>query len=227
LGVALACALVGFIVGTSSLTALGLTISNNIIDIAGGRLFLTLLLGMIACLVLGMGLPTTANYIVTSTMIAPALIKMGVFPLAAHLFVFYFGIMADLTPPVCLAAFTGAGIAGGNPSSTGFQATRIALVAYLIPYTFIYTPTILLEKTEWLPLLILVIASIGGVIALAAALQGWMYRNLHFAARAVFMVTGFAAFWPDYRVKSVAAFFIVGAFLVLRKTARALQLEES
>lgn len=227
LGVALACALVGFIVGTSSLTALGLTISNNIIDIAGGRLFLTLLLGMIACLVLGMGLPTTANYIVTSTMIAPALIKMGVFPLAAHLFVFYFGIMADLTPPVCLAAFTGAGIAGGNPSSTGFQATRIALVAYLIPYTFIYTPTILLEKTEWLPLLILVIASIGGVIALAAALQGWMYRNLHFAARAVFMVTGFAAFWPDYRVKSVAAFFIVGAFFVLRKTARALQLEES
>ncbi|MGC9490103.1 MAG: TRAP transporter permease [Thermovirgaceae bacterium] len=227
LGVALACALVGFIVGTSSLTALGLTISNNIIDIAGGRLFLTLLLGMVACLVLGMGLPTTANYIVTSTMIAPALIKMGVFPLAAHLFVFYFGIMADLTPPVCLAAFTGAGIAGGNPSSTGFQATRIALVAYLIPYTFIYTPTILLEGARWLPLLILVVASLCGVIALAAALQGRMYRNLHVAARAVFMVAGFAAFWPDYRVKSVAALFIVGAFLVLKKTARALQLEES
>lgn len=227
LGVALACALVGFIVGTSSLTALGLTISNNIIDIAGGRLFLTLLLGMVACLVLGMGLPTTANYIVTSTMIAPALIKMGVFPLAAHLFVFYFGIMADLTPPVCLAAFTGAGIAGGNPSSTGFQATRIALVAYLIPYTFIYTPTILLEGAEWLPLLILVAASLCGVIALAAALQGWMYRNLSFAARAVFMVAGFAAFWPDYRVKSVAAFCIIGAFLVLKKTGGALQLEES
>jgi len=227
LGVALACALVGFIVGTSSLTALGLTISNNIIDIAGGRLFLTLLLGMVACLVLGMGLPTTANYIVTSTMIAPALIKMGVFPLAAHLFVFYFGIMADLTPPVCLAAFTGAGIAGGNPSSTGFQATQIALVAYLIPYTFIYTPAILLEGAEWLPLLVLVVASLCGVIALASALQGWMYRNLGLAARAVFMATGFAAFWPDYRVKSIAAVCIIAAFLVLKKTAGVLQLEES
>jgi TRAP transporter 4TM/12TM fusion protein len=227
LGVALACALVGFIVGTSSLTALGLTISNNIIDIAGGRLFLTLLLSMVACLVLGMGLPTTANYIVTSTMIAPALIKMGVFPLAAHLFVFYFGIMADLTPPVCLAAFTGAGIAGGNPSSTGFQATRIALVAYLIPYTFIYTPTILLEGAEWLPLLILVVASLCGVIALAAALQGWMYRNLSFAARAVFMVAGFAAFWPDYRVKSIAAIAILASFVILKKSVGTIQLETS
>lgn len=121
LGVAIACALVGFIVGTSSLTALGLTISNNIIDISKGLLFPTLLLSMVACLILGMGLPTTANYIVTSTMIAPALIKMGVLPLAAHLFVFYFGIMADLTPPVCLAAFTGAGIAGGTRAQQAFR----------------------------------------------------------------------------------------------------------
>ena len=227
LGVALACALVGFIVGTSSLTALGLTISNNIIDIAGGRIFLTLLLGMVACLVLGMGLPTTANYIVTSTMIAPALIKLGCFPLAAHLFVFYFGIMADLTPPVCLAAFTGAGIAGGNPSSTGFQATRIALVAYLIPYTFIYTPMILLERIEWLPLLILIAASLCGVIALAVALQGWMFRNLNTVARAVLMAAGFAAFWPNYYVKSVAAVFIIIVFLASKKTMGAAQVEES
>lgn len=227
LGVALACALVGFIVGTSSLTALGLTISNNIIDIAGGRLFLTLLMAMVACIILGMGLPTTANYIVTSTMIAPALIKMGVFPLAAHLFVFYFGIMADLTPPVCLAAFTGAGIAGGNPSSTGFQATRIALVAYLIPYTFIYTPAILLESVEWLPLTILVLASFSGVIALATALQGWMFRDLHTLARAVFLVSGFAAFWPDFRIKTVSSVFIIAAFLALKKTASSAQVETS
>jgi TRAP transporter 4TM/12TM fusion protein len=227
LGVALACALVGFIVGTSSLTALGLTISNNIIDIAGGRLFLTLLLGMLACLILGMGLPTTANYIVTSTMIAPALIKMGVFPLAAHLFVFYFGIMADLTPPVCLAAFTGAGIAGGNPGSTGLQATRIALVAYLIPYTFIYTPMILLEGVEWLPFSILLVASLTGVIALATALQGWMYRNLNTVARVVFMVAGFAAFWPDYRVKSIAAIAIIASFFILKKSAGTIQFETS
>ena len=109
LGVAMACALVGFIVGTSSLTSLGLTISNNVIELAGGNLLLTLIMSMCACIILGMGLPTTANYIVCSTIIAPALVGMSVLPLSAHLFVFYFGIMADITPPVCLAAFTGAG----------------------------------------------------------------------------------------------------------------------
>ena len=129
LGVALACALVGFVVGTSSLTSLGLTISNNIIELSGGKLFPTLVMAMVASLVLGMGLPTTANYIVCSTIVAPALIGMNVLPLAAHMFVFYFGIMADLTPPVCLAAFTGAGIAGAQPGKTGITATKIARVA--------------------------------------------------------------------------------------------------
>lgn len=216
LGVALACALVGFIVGTSSLTALGLTISNNIIDIARGYLFPTLLLSMVACLILGMGLPTTANYIVTSTMIAPALIKMGVIPLAAHMFVFYFGIMADLTPPVCLAAFTGAGIAGGNPSATGFAATRIALVAYLIPFTFIYTPVILLEGAAFIPLAILIVASLAGVIGIAVALQGWMYGRLNLAIRLLMLAISFAAFMPDYRLKIASTIFIVSAILALR-----------
>ncbi|KUK62803.1 MAG: TRAP transporter, 4TM/12TM fusion protein [Synergistales bacterium 58_81] len=216
LGVAIACALVGFIVGTSSLTALGLTISNNIIDISKGLLFPTLLLSMVACLILGMGLPTTANYIVTSTMIAPALIKMGVLPLAAHLFVFYFGIMADLTPPVCLAAFTGAGIAGGNPSTTGFQATRIALVAYLIPYTFIYTPVILLEGATWLPLTIVIVASMAGVMGLAAALQGWMFDKLNVPVRAILLAASFAAFLPDYRLKVISALFIAGSLATIK-----------
>jgi len=215
LGVALACALVGFIVGTSSLTALGLTISNNIIDIARGYLFPTLLLSMVACLILGMGLPTTANYIVTSTMIAPALIKMGVLPLAAHMFVFYFGIMADLTPPVCLAAFTGAGIAGGNPSATGFTATRIALVAYLIPFSFIYTPVILLEGAAFTPLAILIIASVAGVVGIAAALQGWMFTRLNPAVRLFMLVISFAAFMPDYSLKVASTILIIGVILAL------------
>ncbi len=216
LGVALACALVGFIVGTSSLTALGLTISNNIIDISRGLLFPTLLLSMVACLVLGMGLPTTANYIVTSTMIAPALVKMGVLPLAAHLFVFYFGIMADLTPPVCLASFTGAGIAGGNPSQTGFMATRIALVAYLIPYSFIYNPVILLENFSWVPLAIIVVASLASIFSLASALQGWMFERLSYPVRVVLFVAAIVAFLPDYRVKAMAALFIGASVIALK-----------
>jgi len=166
--------------------------------------------------VLGMGLPTTANYIVTSTMIAPALVKMGVLPLAAHLFVFYFGIMADLTPPVCLAAFTGAGIAGGNPTETGFTATRIALVAYLIPYTFIYTPVILLENFSWIPLAIIVVASLAGVFSLAASLQGWMFDKLSYPVRAILFIAAIAAFLPDYRVKVVSALFITAALIALK-----------
>ena len=220
LGVALACALVGFIVGTSSLTALGLTISNNIIDIAKGYLFPTLMLSMVACLVLGMGLPTTANYIVTSTMIAPALIKMGVLPLAAHMFVFYFGIMADLTPPVCLAAFTGAGIAGGNPSATGFTATRIALVAYLIPFSFIYTPVILLEGAAFMPLAILITASLVGVVGIASALQGWMFNRIGYPVRLIILAVSFAAFMPDYRLKVASTVAILSIILALRIFSR-------
>ena len=218
LGVALACALVGFVVGTSSLTALGLTLSNNIIDIAGGKLLPTLIMSMVACIVLGMGLPTTANYIVTSTIIAPALIKMGVFPLAAHMFVFYFGIMADLTPPVCLAAFTGAGIAGANPGKTGLEATKIALVAYALPYTFIYTPAILLEQAHPLSLALLVVAALAGIVALAGALQGWLMRNLSPAVRALLVVPGLAAFLPDNTAKlaSLAAIVAVMAWTCLR-----------
>lgn len=224
LGVALACALVGFVVGTSSLTALGLTLSNNIIDIAGGKLLPTLIMSMVACIVLGMGLPTTANYIVTSTIIAPALIKMGVFPLAAHMFVFYFGIMADLTPPVCLAAFTGAGIAGANPGKTGLEATKIALVAYALPYTFIYTPAILLEQAHPLSLALLVVAALAGIAALAGALQGWLMRNLSPAIRALLVVPGLAAFLPSSTAKlaSLAAIVAVMAWTCLKSPKGAL-----
>ncbi len=201
LGVALACALVGLVVGTSSLTALGLTISNNIVELAGGKLLPTLIMSMVACLVLGMGLPTTANYIVTSTIIAPALIKMNVLPLAAHMFVFYFGIMADLTPPVCLAAFTGAGIAGGSPGKTGITATSIALVAYLLPYTFIYTPSILLQDVNVINLVLLVGASFMGILGLAMGFQGWCFANISVPERILLATVSFASFFPNNTLK--------------------------
>ncbi len=213
LGVALACAIVGLVVGTSSLTALGLTISNNIVELAGGKLLPTLIMSMVACLVLGMGLPTTANYIVTSTIIAPALIKMSVLPLAAHMFVFYFGIMADLTPPVCLAAFTGAGIAGGSPAKTGITATSIALVAYLLPYTFIYTPSILLQNVDVVNLILLVGASFMGIIGLAMGAQGWCFRSIGIPERVVLAAISLAAFLPNPAVKGGALAFLSAYFL--------------
>lgn len=221
LGVALACAMVGFIVGTSSLTGLGFVISNNIIELAHGRLFFTLLLGMVACLVLGMGLPTTANYIVTSTIIAPALIKMHILPLAAHMFVFYFGIMADLTPPVCLAAYTGAGIAGANPTQTGFQATRIALVAYLLPFTFIYSPAILLEDPNLPYLALLIVSAVVGVVGISGAFQGWLFCRLGLLVRGLLLASGVAAFFPQAQYKAAALVILAAAFFALWWRARA------
>ncbi|MDO9544065.1 MAG: TRAP transporter fused permease subunit, partial [Synergistaceae bacterium] len=225
LGVALACALVGFIVGTSSLTSLGLTISNNIIDISGGNLLLTLIMAMVACIVLGMGLPTTANYIVCSTIIAPALIGMNVLPLAAHLFVFYFGIMADLTPPVCLAAFTGAGIAGASPSKTGFTATKIALTSYLMPYMFVYNPMLLLQNVVPYELFILVVSALLGVIVLAGALEGWMFRFLNKFERVIIGIAALVAIHHNMALSLGATVVIIAIMFYLKKTAKKEELE--
>lgn len=216
IGVCIACGLVGFIVGTASLTGLGLVISNNIIDLAGGLLLPTLVMSMFACLVLGMGLPTTANYIVTSTIIAPTLIKMNIAPLAAHLFVFYFGIMADITPPVCLAAFTGAGIAGANPGKTGLHATQIALIAYLLPFSFIYTPMMLMMDIELWPFILMLCASFSGIIAVGAFLQGWMYRDLTILERMVYGVIGFCAFLPNDTMKLASLMLSLFLFIGYR-----------
>ena len=218
LGVAMACALVGFIVGTSSLTSLGLTISNNIIEIAGGNLLLTLVMAMCACIILGMGLPTTANYIVCSTIIAPALVGMSVLPLSAHLFVFYFGIMADITPPVCLAAFTGAGIAGASPSKTGFTATRIAIASFMLPYCFVYNPMLLLQNIVYWELAILVVSAFLGVMMLASALEGWLFRDLRMAERAVVGVAAITAIHYDIMASVCSIAVLLAASLYFYKT---------
>ncbi|EFC92221.1 TRAP transporter, 4TM/12TM fusion protein [Dethiosulfovibrio peptidovorans DSM 11002] len=144
IGVACACATVGIIVGTATLTGLGLRIASAVVAIAGGKLLPTLLLTMVACILLGAGLPTTANFIVTSTMCAPALFQLGVAPIAAYMFVLYFGIAADLSPPVALAAYAGAGIAGADPFKTGATAIKLALAGFLVPYIYAYNPILVL-----------------------------------------------------------------------------------
>jgi len=216
LGVAAACAIVGLIVGTTSLTSIGMTLSNNIMDISGGKLLPTLIMTMVACLVIGMGLPTTANYIVCSTVVAPVLIGMKVMPIAAHLFVFYYGIMADITPPVCLAAFTGAGIAGANPLKTGVLATRIALASFILPFSFVYGPEVLLHGASFLPLVITLIACTMGVVALSAAIEGWLYRPLGIIERIIVGGLAIAAFVPHRELKVVAIIAFVCVALYIR-----------
>jgi TRAP transporter 4TM/12TM fusion protein len=174
--VAAACATAGIIIGTITVTGLGLKFSSLIMDLSMGYLLLALPLTAIACLVLGMGVPTTASYIIISSLAVPALIHYGVVAIAAHMFIFYYATRADVTPPVALAAYAGAGIAGANPSRTGYTAFWLGMAGYIIPFMFIYGTELMLIGRP-LEILWAVITATVGIIFLAAAVQRCMYRT--------------------------------------------------
>jgi TRAP transporter 4TM/12TM fusion protein len=176
--VVIACAVVGFIVGVSALTGFGLRLGDIIVGMAGGNLFLTLLLAAITCLILGMGMPTTAVYIVAATMAAPALVKLGIEPLAAHLFTFYFGVLSAITPPVALAAFAGAGIAGADPNKVGFTAVRLGISAFIVPFMFVYAPELVMQQGTAMQILGAAITAGIGVIGLGAAFARYLLKHL-------------------------------------------------
>ncbi len=197
IGVACACATVGMIVGMGTLTGLALRIANAIVALAGGSKILTLFFTMLASLLLGMGLPTTANFIVTSTMAAPALFLLGVPPMAAYMFVFYFGIAADLTPPVALAAYAGAGISGSDPMKTGVTAFKLALAGFIVPYIYVYNPMLLFIDVETLPMIQAICTALLGVFLLAMSTIGyfkapiaWYLRLVVFAGSLGLLIPG-------------------------------------
>jgi TRAP transporter 4TM/12TM fusion protein len=174
--VALACAVAGIIVGVFSLTGLGVRISTILITLSGGNLLILLFLTMVASIILGMGLPTIPSYILLAILVAPALIKMGVAPLAAHMFIFYFGVLSNITPPVCIAAYTAAGIAGSNPMKTALTAVKIALAGFILPYIFVFNPSLMLENTSIFPVAVAVFSSLVGFFALGIAVFGYFLR---------------------------------------------------
>jgi TRAP transporter 4TM/12TM fusion protein len=190
IGVALACATAGVIIGAITLTGLGLKLGNGLVELAGGNLPLTLIFTMITSIILGMGVPTTANYIITSTIAAPALIQLGVHPLAAHLFVFYFGIVADITPPVALAAYAGSGIAKSNPFWTGVTSTKLAIGAFLTPYIFVYNTSMLWVGATWHGMIQTLITSCTGMTAIGAAMIGFFVAPMSWLERILFVVGG-------------------------------------
>jgi TRAP transporter 4TM/12TM fusion protein len=189
-GVALACASAGIIIGAITLTGLGLKLGNGLVELAGGNLLLTLIFTMITSLILGMGVPTTANYIITSTIAAPALIQLGVHPMAAHMFVFYFGIVADITPPVALAAYAGAGIAKANAFWTGVTSTKLAIGAFLTPYIFVYNTSMLWIDTTWYAMLQTLVTSCTGMTAIGAAMIGYFVAPMNWIERILFVIGG-------------------------------------
>lgn len=197
LSVAAATAAAGMIVGVVTKTGLGLKLANGLLDLAGGALIPTLILTMIASLILGMGAPTTANYVITSTIAAPAIILLGVPDLSAHLFVFYFGIIADITPPVALAAFAAAGISGGEPIKTGIDSSKLAIAAFIIPYMFVLSPELLMIDTSFGYLIWVVFTAIAGMIAIGAGIIGYWYRKLFVLERILGVVGGLCLIYPE------------------------------
>ncbi len=185
IGVACACATVGMVVGMGTLTGLALRIANAIVTLAGGSKILTLFYTMLASIVLGTGLPTTANFIVTSTMAAPALFKLGVPAKAAYMFVFYFGIAADLTPPVALAAYAGSGIAGSDPMKTGVTAFKLALAGFLIPYIYVYNPMLLFIDVVPLQMVQAIFTAMLGVFLLSMFTIGYYKATIPLYLRLV------------------------------------------
>ncbi len=215
LGVAAATAAAGIIVGIVTKTGLGLKMANGLIDLAGGYLIPTLMLTMLAALVLGMGSPTTANYVITSTIAAPAIILLGVPDLSAHLFVFYFGIIADITPPVALAAFAAAGVAGGEPLRTGVNSAKLAIAAFIIPYIFVLSPQLLMIDTTWLELVWVIITAFSGMIAIGAGIIGYWFRKLHWAERIIAIITGLLLIYPE-GVSDITGIIAFAALLALQ-----------
>ncbi|RAT97661.1 TRAP transporter permease [Brevibacillus sp. Leaf182] len=209
LGVVAATACAGIIVGTITLTGIGLKLANGLIDLAGGQLLLTLFFTMIASLILGMGTPTTANYIITSTIAAPALIQLGVPPIAAHMFTFYFGIVADITPPVALAAFAASGIAKSKPIRTGVESTRLSIAAFMAPYIFVISPALLLINTTLLESIWVMLTSTLGMIGVGAGLIGYWMSKLNVLERILALAGGVLAVIPGIET-DIAGIILLG-----------------
>lgn len=222
LGVMIACGVVGIIIGVVNLTSFGTVMTSAITSLGAGSLFLTLFLTMIASILLGMGLPSIPAYIITATMTAPALAEFGIPVLAAHLFVFYFGIFANITPPVALAAFAGAGISGGNPMRTGFHALRLSFAGFLIPYLFVYNPSMLFIDPAGLPvnatefplppileIIFITATAIIGIIGFSASLEGFYKVELKWLVRAVLGIGSLMLIIPEFVTD------IIGILIVL------------
>jgi TRAP-type uncharacterized transport system fused permease subunit len=209
--VALACATVGIVVGVVATTGLGLKLATGIVGLAGGSLLGTLLLTMVAALVLGTGLPTSATYIITSIMAAPALEQLGIPKLVAHMFVFYFGILADLTPPTAISTYATSSIAGAEVWRTQWLAMMLALSGFVIPFSFAYDPAILLISASWAHIAWRTLAATLGIVMLGAGLIGWFRAPTRSYERALLLVGAalliLPGFWSD--VAGLACFATV------------------
>ena len=222
--VAVACGIAGVICGCITVTGLANKLINTIVGVSGNSMLLGLFLTMLCCIVLGMGVPTTATYCIMASTCAPILIQMGVPQIAAHFFVFYYGIVADITPPVALAAYAGAAIAKGKPMQTGVTATRLAIGAFIIPFVFAASPTLLFEGiTAWYQPVLITITAILGMIGVAAGLSGYLLTNMTVFERLLTIGGGLALIVPGTLTDFIGLGLIIVGVVVqfMRKRGKA------
>ena len=214
LSVAVACGIAGIIAGVVTMTGLGQILISAIVSVAGDRVIIALFLTMLTCIVLGMGVPTTANYIIMATTCAPILVNgMGINKIAANMFVFYFGIVADITPPVALAAYAGSAIAKSNPMKTALNASRLAIAAFIVPYIFAFNPAMLFIDADVVQVVIIIVTSLVGLTGVAGGLEGYMVTNMNPIQRILAVVGGLCLIIPG-TVTALAGIAIVGASVV-------------
>ena len=223
ISVAVACGVAGLICGCLTVTGLASTVINAIVTVSQGKLFLGLILTMICCIILGMGLPTTATYCIMASTCAPILFKMNVPLIAAHFFVFYYGIVADITPPVALAAYAGSAISGGSPMKTGVNATRLAIAGFIIPFIFAMSPDMLLINTTWYEVALITVTSIVGMYGVTYGLSGFSAYERHgygktlgIVLRIIAIAGGLLLIYPGY-VTDIIGVLLVGGVLAWQK----------
>lgn len=225
LGVLVACASAGIIIGIVTKTGVGLKLASGLLQLSGGMLLPTMFFTMITSIILGMGVPTTANYVITSTIAAPAMIQMGVPTLAAHMFVFYFGIIADITPPVALAAYAGSAIAKGNPLMTGVKASKLAIAAFIIPYVFVLSPVLLMIDATTGTLAAAAVTAVLGMVALSSSMIGYLADNCSKPERLLLFVGGLLMIQPGAVTDMIGAAIFIAILMLQIKRKRSKKAE--
>ena len=219
--VAVACSMAGVIAGCITVTGLASILINAIVQLAGNATIIGLVLTMVCCIVLGMGVPTTANYCIMASTCAPILIQLNFPVVAAHFFVFYFGIVADITPPVALAAYAGSAIAKSNPMKTGITATKLAIAAFIVPYIFAYSPALLFENISgWWEVAQICISALLGIFAIAASLNGFLYKKINPVLRIVLAIGGLGMMIPGTLTDVVGLVLVAAVIAFQRVSAR-------
>ncbi len=218
--VAAACGVAGVIAGIIGVTGLAYTLFNGIVALANGKIIIALFLTMLCCIILGMGVPTTANYCIMAATCAPILVQMGVPLIAAHFFVFYFGIVADLTPPVALAAYAGAAIAQANPMKTAFTSTKLAIGAFIVPYVFALNPAMLFIDTDIFEVILICITSFIGIFAVSSSLQGYLLHRMSWIERILSIAGGLLLIYPGIVTDAIGIAIVAVVLIIQKLTAK-------